>query len=174
MSREWRHDGYIISTDTSRLDLGMVHSFLKSSYWAAGVPFEVVERSVQNSMVFGVYRGAEQTGFARVVTDRATFAYLADVFVLETHRGRGLGKWLIETILSHPDLQGLRRWMLATRDAHELYREHDFDSLQTPEIFMERRLLRRLNRHRYLPCSPRCSPSQDPSGNREDEEPDFR
>ena len=111
MSREWRHDGYIISTDTSRLDLGMVHSFLKSSYWAAGVPFEVVERSVQNSMVFGVYRGAEQTGFARVVTDRATFAYLADVFVLETHRGRGLGKWLIETILSHPDLQGLRRWM---------------------------------------------------------------
>jgi GNAT superfamily N-acetyltransferase len=103
MSREWRHDGYVISTDTSRLHLETVHSFLKTSYWAAGVPFEVVERSVQNSMVFGVYRGAEQAGFARVVTDRATFAYLADVFVLETHRGRGLGEWLIETILSHPD-----------------------------------------------------------------------
>jgi GNAT superfamily N-acetyltransferase len=103
------------------------------------VTSEIVERSVENSMVFGVYHGAEQVGFARVVTDHATFAYLADVFVLETHRGQGLGKWLIEAILSHPDLQGLRRWMLATRDAHELYRRHGFDDLGSPHIFMERK-----------------------------------
>jgi len=139
MSREWRRDGYVISTDASRLDLRVVHDFLKTSYWAAGVPFEVVERSVRNSMVFGVYSGEEQVGFARVVTDRATFAYLADVFVLETHRGRGVGKWLMKTIFSHPDLQGLRRFMLATRDAHELYRRHGFDDLGSPQIFMERK-----------------------------------
>jgi GNAT superfamily N-acetyltransferase len=139
MSREWRRDGYVISTDASRLDLGTVHGFLRTSYWAAGVPFEIVERSVENSMVFGVYHGAEQVGFARVVTDQATFAYLADVFVLETRRGQGLGKWLMEAILSHPDLQGLRRWMLATRDAHALYRSHGFDDLGSPQIFMERK-----------------------------------
>ena len=90
-------------------------------------------------MVFGVYTGEEQVGFARVVTDRATFAYLADVFVLETHRGHGVGKWLMETIFSHPDLQGLRRFMLTTRDAHELYRRHGFDGLGSTEIFMERK-----------------------------------
>jgi GNAT superfamily N-acetyltransferase len=103
------------------------------------VSFDVVESSVRNSMVFGVYRGEEQVGFARVVTDRATFAYLADVFVLGTHRGRGVGTWLMETIFSHPDLQGMRRFMLATRDAHELYRRHGFDGLGSPEIFMERK-----------------------------------
>jgi GNAT superfamily N-acetyltransferase len=139
MSEEWRHNGYVISTDASRLDLRAVHDFLRNSYWAAGVPFEVVERSVENSMVFGVYSGEEQVGFARVITDRATFAYLADVFVLEAHRGRGVGKWLMGTIFSHPDLQGLRRFMLATRDAHELYRSHGFDGLGSPEIFMERK-----------------------------------
>lgn len=139
MSEEWRHDGYFISTDASRLDLRAVHGFLKTSYWASGVPFEVVERSVQNSMVFGVYSGEEQVGFARVITDRATFAYLADVFVVEEHRGRGVGEWLMQTIFSHPDLQGLRRFMLATRDAHELYRRHGFDGLGSPEIFMERK-----------------------------------
>jgi GNAT superfamily N-acetyltransferase len=139
MSKEWRYAEYVISTDVSRLDLGTVHNFLKTSYWAAGVPFEVVERSVENSMIFGVYNGEEQVGFARVVTDRATFAYLADVFVLEAHRGRGVGKWLMQTIFSHPDLQGLRRFMLATRDAHELYRRHGFDDLGSPQIFMERK-----------------------------------
>ncbi len=139
MSREWRSGGYVISTDASRLDLRTVHDSLKNSYWAAGVPFDVVERSVENSIAFGVYDSEAQVGFARVVTDRATFAYLADVFVLEAHRGRGLGKWLMETILSHPELQGLRRWMLATRDAHELYRRHGFDGLDSPEIFMERK-----------------------------------
>jgi GNAT superfamily N-acetyltransferase len=137
--REWRHEGYVISTDASRLDLRAVHDFLKDSYWATGVPFEVVARSVEGSVVFGVYHGGTQVGFARIVTDRATFAYLADVFVLDGHRGRGVGGWLLQAILSHPELQGLRRWMLATRDAHELYRRYGFDDLASPEIFMERK-----------------------------------
>ena len=137
MSREWRRGEYLISTDAPRLDLGAIHDFLSTSYWAAGVPEDVVKRSVENSLVFGVYRGKEQVGFARVVTDYATFAYLADVFVLEAHRGRGLGKWLIEVVLSHPDLRGLRRWMLATGDAHELYRKYGFAELARAEIFME-------------------------------------
>jgi GNAT superfamily N-acetyltransferase len=137
MSREWRRGEYLISTDGSRLNLGVIHDFLSTSYWAAGVPEDVVRRSVENSLVFGVYRGEEQVGFARVVTDYATFAYLADVFVLEAHRGRGLGKWLIEVVLSHPDLRGLRRWMLATGDAHELYRKYGFAGLARAETFME-------------------------------------
>lgn len=139
MIREWRRGEYVVSTDGSRLDLDVVHGYLKWSYWAEGVPFDVVRRSVENSLVFGMYRGAEQVGFARVVTDHATFAYLADVFVLEEHRGQDLGKWLVETVLSHPELQGLRRWMLATRDAHELYRKYAFTGLGDPEIFMEKK-----------------------------------
>jgi GNAT superfamily N-acetyltransferase len=136
--RRWRGE-YLISTDASLLDLKVIHDFLSSSYWAAGVPKSVMERSIENSLCFGVYRGEEQAGFARVVTDRATFAYLADVFVLEEHRGRGIGKWLVEVVISHPDLQGLRRWMLATRDAHDLYRRYAFTELARPAIFMERR-----------------------------------
>jgi GNAT superfamily N-acetyltransferase len=139
MTRRWRRGEYLISTDASLLDLKVVHGFLSTSYWAAGVPESVVARSIENSLCFGVYRGEEQAGFARVVTDRATFAYLADVFVLEEHRGRGIGKWLVEVILSHPDLQGLRRWMLATRDAHDLYRRYAFTELGQPGIFMERK-----------------------------------
>ena len=139
MTRGWRRDGYLISTDASMLDLEVVHAYLSRSYWAAGVPEDVVRRSIENSLCFGVYRGEEQAGFARVVTDRATFAYLADVFVLEEHRGQGIGKWLVEVILSYPDLQGLRRWMLATRDAHDLYRRYAFTELARPGIFMERK-----------------------------------
>jgi GNAT superfamily N-acetyltransferase len=139
MTRGWRRDGYLISTDASMLDLEVVHGYLSRSYWAAGVPEDVVRRSIENSLCFGVYRGEEQAGFARVVTDRATFAYLADVFVLEDHRGQGIGKWLVEVILSHPELQGLRRWMLATRDAHDLYRRYAFKELARPGIFMERK-----------------------------------
>ena len=139
MTRGWRRDGYLISTDASMLDLEVVHGYLSRSYWAAGVPEDVVRRSIENSLCFGVYRGEEQAGFARVVTDRATFAYLADVFVLEEHRGQGIGTWLVEVILSHPDLQGLRRWMLATRDAHDLYRRYAFTELARPAIFMERK-----------------------------------
>ena len=134
---EWRRGEYLISTDKSRLNLELVHEFLKNSYWASGIPDDIVRRSIENSLVFGVYTGDEQVGFARVVTDYATFAYLADVFVLEAHRGRGLAKWMIEVITSHPRLQGFRRWMLATRDAHELYRRYGFAELERPEIFME-------------------------------------
>jgi GNAT superfamily N-acetyltransferase len=137
MSEEWRRAGYLISTDKERLNVELVHEFLKGSYWASGIPEEVVRRSIENSLVFGVYTGDEQVGFARVVTDYATFAYLADVFVLAAHRGRGLGEWMIGVITSHPRLQGFRRWMLATRDAHEMYRRYGFAELERPEIFME-------------------------------------
>ncbi len=138
MAFEQRRDRYLVTTDRTNLDLRVIHGFLRGSYWAAGIPFEVVERSIRNSLAFGLFYDEEQVGFARVVTDRATFAYLADVFVLEGHRGRGLSRWLMEVVLSHPELQGLRRWMLATADAHGLYERYGFAALKTPEIFMER------------------------------------
>lgn len=119
-----KKDNYLVSTDKSLLDVGMIHNYLSTeSYWAMHIPLDVVERSVANSLCFGVYNGKEQVGFARVITDKATFAYLADVFIIETHRGKGLSKWLMETIHAHPELQGLRRWMLGTRDAHGLYEQ---------------------------------------------------
>jgi GNAT superfamily N-acetyltransferase len=121
---------YTISTDRSRLDVDRIHRFLSTeAYWSPGVAREVVERSIEGSMPFGIYRGDEQIGFARVVTDKATFAWLADVFVLSEHRGRGLAKQLVGTILEHPDLRGLRRWMLGTADAHELYRRFGFSEV---------------------------------------------
>ena len=138
MVREWRRGEYLITTDKARLDLAMIQGFLKTSYWASGIPAETIERSVENSLTFGLFANEEQVGFARVVTDFATFAYLADVFVLEPHRGRGLGRWMMEVVTLHPELQGLRRWMLATRDAHRLYREYGFAALEDPRIFMER------------------------------------
>ena len=118
---EWVRDGYAISDDPSRLDIDVIHGFLARSYWALDVPRETVERSIEHSLNFGLYRGEDQIGYARVVTDYARFAYLADVFVLEEHRGRGLGIWLVELVVAHPRLQGLQRWMLGTRDAHSLY-----------------------------------------------------
>jgi GNAT superfamily N-acetyltransferase len=129
-------DGYIISTDPHRLDIVAIHAFLTQSYWAAGVPIDVVRKSAEHSLCFGVYRGDEQVGFARVITDRATFAYLADVYVLDAHRGKGLGVWLIETILGHPELQTLRRFMLVTRDAGELYRKFGFETPDEPSGIM--------------------------------------
>ena len=139
MAEEWHKGEYTISTDRGRLDLALIHRFIsEESYWGKGRRAEVVRRSIENSLPFGVYRGAEQVGFARVVTDYATFAWLADVFVVEAHRGRGLSKWLMETIISHPDLQGFRRWVLATKDAHELYRRFGFRDLHRPERWMER------------------------------------
>lgn len=139
MAEEWQKGEFLISTDRSRLDVAMIHDFLsRRSYWARGRELEVVKRGIENSLNFGVYRQDQQIGFARVVTDYATFAWLADVFVLEEHRGRGLGKWLVEVILSHPQLQGFRRWALATRDAHELYRNFGFHELMRPERWMER------------------------------------
>jgi GNAT superfamily N-acetyltransferase len=114
------------SISTGRIDLDAVHAFLSRSFWAEGIPRDLVARAAANSVCFSLFDGQSQVGFARVVTDRATFAYLCDVYVLESHRGRGLGKWLIETVMHHPDLQGLRRFLLVTRDAHGLYARHGF------------------------------------------------
>ena len=128
---------YLISTDRRRLDVGVIHGYLARSYWSPGIPRSIVERAVSNSLCFGLYRGTEQVGFARVVTDKATFAYLADVFVLEPHRGKGLSKWLMEFIKAHEDLQGLRRFLLATKDAHGLYKQFGFSGLVNPSRMME-------------------------------------
>lgn len=137
---------YLISADPTKLDLDLIHKFLSErSYWARGIPRDVVARSIANSLCFGAYAVANPTaqndwpqiGFARVTTDRATFAYLADVFILPEHRGKGLSKRLMEAILAHPDLQGLRRWMLATADAHELYQRFGFTGLSQPDRFMQ-------------------------------------
>lgn len=128
---------YEISTDPARLDVDVIHAFLAESYWASGIPREVVDRSVRHSLCFGVYHQGRQVGLARVITDRATYAYIADVFVLDAHRGRGLGKRLLATIRSHPELQGLRRWFLGTRDAHALYRQFGFTEPAEPGLWME-------------------------------------
>lgn len=133
----WRRDGFEISTDPARVDVAAVHAFLTRSYWAGGIPLETVARSIEHSLPFGLYHGPALVGFARVITDRATFGYLGDVFVLEAYRGRGLSKWLMETILAHPDLQGFRRWVLLTRDAHGLYRRYGFTELESPERYLE-------------------------------------
>ena len=139
MNQVWTRGEYEISCERSRLDLAVIQRYIsEESYWGQGRSLEVVRRSVENSLPFGVYRGAELVGFARVVTDYATFGWVADVFILEPHRGRGLSKWLMEVILSHPDLQGFRRWVLATKDAHELYRRFGFRELRRPERWMER------------------------------------
>lgn len=135
---EWVHGDFMISTDRRRLDLGVVHGYLASSYWASGMPRAVLERGIENSLAFGVYRGDEQVGFARVITDLATYAYLSDVFVLEAHRGRGLSKWLMECVLAHPDLQGLRRFALFTRDAQGLYERYGFAPARSPSTYLER------------------------------------
>jgi GNAT superfamily N-acetyltransferase len=133
-----KREGFTISTDPARLDRALIHGFLTTSYWAKGIPRETVDRSIEGALCFGLYENGRQVGFARVITDTATFAYLADVFVLESHRGRGLAAWLMETIVAHPDLQGLRRWMLLTRDAHPLYRKVGFAELARPERVMEK------------------------------------
>ncbi|HEY7784524.1 MAG TPA: GNAT family N-acetyltransferase [Pyrinomonadaceae bacterium] len=139
MNQEWKKDEFTISTDPQRLDLEVIHEYLVThSYWAQGRSFETVERSISNSLNFGLYKGDEQVGFARVVTDRATFAWLGDVFILPDYRGKGLSKWLMEVIVTHPELQGLKRWILATRDAHELYRRFGFKELAQPDRWMER------------------------------------
>ena len=131
------HPGYAITDDRQRVDLAAVHAFLASSYWAPGIPRATVERAIRHSLCFSVLHGTQQVGFARVITDRTTFAYLADVYVLEAHRGKGLAKWLVATILQHADLQGLRRFMLATRDAHRLYSQFGFGPVAAPARLME-------------------------------------
>ena len=127
---------YQISTDRSRLDVTLIHDFLRSSYWAQGIPRVVVERSIERSLCFGAFLDRQQVGFARVISDFAVIAYLADVFVVPEHRGRGISKLLMWAIVEHPDLQGLRRFMLVTRDAHGLYTQFGFEPLTHPEYFM--------------------------------------
>jgi len=134
---EWTREHYAISCDRARLDRGLIANFLAASYWAAGIPIATVNKSIDHSLCFGLYDGDRQAGFARVVSDYATFAYLADVFVIEPYRGRGLGEWLVECVSTHAELQGLRRWVLATRDAHALYAKFGFTPLARPERFME-------------------------------------
>ena len=139
MQDEWRRGEYVISTDQGRLDMDAIYSFLSErSYWGQERPREVVERSIANSLPFGLYKAEDwaQVGFARVVTDYATFGWLADVFILEAYRGQKLGEWLIETVVAHPQLQGLRRILLATRDAHGLYSKYGFNPLAYADRFM--------------------------------------
>lgn len=128
---------FTISTDKSRLDLKLIHEFLTTCYWAEGIPRDAVKKSIDNSLCFGVFEGGQQVGFARVISDRATYAYIGDVFILESHRGCGLGKKLMAAIMGHPELQGLRRWSLVTRDAHGLYEQFGFTSLTNPRRYME-------------------------------------
>jgi GNAT superfamily N-acetyltransferase len=148
---EHRRGEFLISTDPARLDLDVIHNFLTNCYWARGIPREVVERSIEHALCFGIYDGTTphlakdarhgapvQVGFARVISDFATVAYVGDVFVLESHRGRGLSKWLMKCITQHPALQNLRRWILTTRDAHGLYAQAGFTPVKAPERFMER------------------------------------
>ncbi len=137
---EYQRGEYRISTDKAKLHLPLIHDFLsQSSYWAQGRAFAVVEKSIEHSLCFGVYAGEQQVGFARVVTDYATFAWLCDVFIVDSHRGQGLSKWLVECVTGHPDLQSVVRFVLATRDAHELYQRYGgFQQLANPEWWMAR------------------------------------
>ncbi|HUI25535.1 MAG TPA: GNAT family N-acetyltransferase [Candidatus Kryptonia bacterium] len=138
MDSEWTHDRFTISTDRARLDVDRIHSFLSErAYWALGRSRELVTRTIEHSLCFGVYDETAQVGFARVVTDYAIFAYLCDVFILESHRGRGLSKWLLRCVLAHPALAGMRRFHLVTDDAHGLYRQFGFTLLANPERHME-------------------------------------
>jgi GNAT superfamily N-acetyltransferase len=143
MSYTVAKNNYIISTDKSKIDIDYVHRFLSQSYWSPGVSIQVVKKAMEGSLCFGIYNNDLQTlpacrqiGYARMITDRATFAYLADVFIDEDYRGKGLGKWLVETILAHPGLQGLRRILLATKDAHKLYEQCGFTSINNSERYM--------------------------------------
>jgi GNAT superfamily N-acetyltransferase len=135
---DWKKNEYLISTDRSKIDVDAVHNYLAQSYWAMGIQKEIVKRSIENALCFGIYKEKNMIGFARAITDYATFAYLADVFILEEERGKGLSKWLMEIILGHPQLQGLRRFTLATRDAHDLYAQFGFKPFARPDRWMEK------------------------------------
>jgi GNAT superfamily N-acetyltransferase len=137
MFETFEREGYLISTDPAQFDLDAIHAYLVRAYWCQGIPRETMERAIANSLCFALFRGKAQIGFARVVTDSATYAYLCDVYVLEEYRDKGLGKWLMECVMGHPALQGLRRFSLATRDAHGLYRQFGFRELSKPESKME-------------------------------------
>lgn len=134
---EVKKDNFTISTDPSRLDVDAIVDMLTRAYWAKGRPRERTKRALSNSLVFGLYDGDKQIGIARIVSDYAVFAYLCDVFIHEDYRSRGLGKWLMETVKLHPDLQGLRRFLLATHDAHDLYKQYGWMLLENPHNWME-------------------------------------
>ncbi|MDR5883081.1 GNAT family N-acetyltransferase [Caballeronia sp. LZ032] len=135
----WTRDDYRVSTDIDSFDFDVIHRYLsEEAYWSPGIAREKVERAARHSLAFGLFLRDEQIGYARMVTDTATFAYLADVFVLSAHRGAGLGVWLIDCVMAHPDLQGLRRMMLVTSDAHRLYARHGFAASPHPERIMEK------------------------------------
>ena len=135
---EVQRDNFLISTDLTRLNMDIVCELLSQAYWAKGRPREKTEEAITNSLVFGIYDGKRQIGIARVITDYSIFAYLCDVFIQEEYRGRGIGKWLVESILSHPNLKTIRRWLLATDDAHGLYQKYDFKPLDHVENWMQR------------------------------------
>ena len=135
INHDWQSK-VLLSTDKYKLDITTIHNFLKTSYWAKDVPIAVVEKSISNSLCFGVYELDKQIGFARVISDYATFAYFSDVFILEAYRGQGLGTWLIKSILEYSELQNLRTWLLLTADAHELYHQFGFKNLPAPERMM--------------------------------------
>ena len=134
---EEQKEDFLISTNKSRLDIEVIHGYLSHSYWAAHIPMRVIKKSIEHSLCFGIYYQDKQIGFSRIISDYATFAYLADVFVLEEYRGKGLSKWMMQVIMNHPELQGLRRWMLATFDAHGLYKQYGFNELARPDRLME-------------------------------------
>jgi GNAT superfamily N-acetyltransferase len=138
MPEEWHEGGFTVSTDPARFDLDVIHDFLTRSYWSEGITRAQVVRSIENSLCFGLYEGAKQIGFARVVTDRAVIGFLADVFVLEPYRGRGLGKFLMRCVMTHPELRTISKFRLGTRDAHGLYRQFGFTALEDPVTHMER------------------------------------
>ncbi len=136
---KWESGAFTISDRREDLDDEMIYRFLSDrAYWSKGIPRAIVVEALNHSLCFGVFQGEEQVGFGRVITDQATFAYLSDVFILGSYRGRGLGKWLVECMMKHPELQGLRRWMLATADAHRLYQQYGFASLSNPDRLMEK------------------------------------
>lgn len=134
---QWQKDDYLISTDKALLDFEVIYQFISTSYWAAGIPVDTMKKAIDGALCFGLYYDSKLVGFSRVVTDSATFAYLADVFVLESHRGKGLSKWMMECTMAHPSMQGLRRIMLATADAHGLYKQYGFEPINKPEMLMQ-------------------------------------
>jgi GNAT superfamily N-acetyltransferase len=139
-TEEHRKGNYIISTDKSKLDISVVHGFLSTSYWSEDIPIQIVKKAIENSLCFGIYNGNKQVGFARVISDYSTFAYLADVFIIKEERGKGLSKWLMECVLKHYQLQGLRNFCLLTRDAHSLYERYGFKNLLKPQNFMAKKV----------------------------------
>ena len=142
MILEFQKEDYSISTDPTKLDIDVIHDFLTNSYWAKNIPIGVVQKSVDNCLNYGMYIDNALVGYARVVTDYSTFAYLADVFIIEEHRGKGLSKWLMDSILSHPELQFIRTWMLKTQDTHGLYEKYGFTAPEKPDTIMEKRIVK--------------------------------